>query len=261
MIRAEIRNNGARMRERLQLNGGAAQTPVAGYGALRDEIEFGQIWSRGVLTLQERLIISLTVCCLLRHTGRLRELAAASLDAGLAPESILEVFLQAGIYGGFPVVEDAATLAQAVFAERGVDVPNIDHGFEEFDTLAAEAEKLRRVLHGGRAKGGHANPDNPCTGPLYEIASAFGYGAVWRREGLSLEARLLCAVAAFTALGDMDASIRKFARSALDFGFSAERIQETMMQTMPFCGFPRALRALTVLGEVIGAGKEYAALR
>ena len=261
MIRAEIRKNGALMRERLRLGGGAARTPVAGYGGLRDEIEFGQIWSRRGLTVSERLIISLTVCCLLGHAERLRELVEASLDAGLAPASILEVFLQAGIYGGFPIVEDAAAVAQGVFAARRIDVPDISHEVEEFDTLAEEAEKLRRVLHGGRAKGGHANPDNPCTGPLYEIASAFGYGAVWRRAGLSLEARLLCAVAAFTALGDMDPSIRKFARSALDFGFSAERLQEAMMQTMPFCGFPRALRALTILGEVIGAGKEYATLR
>ena len=40
-------------------------------------------------------------------------------DRGIEPHSILEVFMQAGLYGGFGTTEAAAACAHKVFKARG----------------------------------------------------------------------------------------------------------------------------------------------
>jgi hypothetical protein len=46
----------------------------------------------------------------------------------LAPRSIVEVFIQCGIYAGLPASEEAMAVAQAVYAEHGIELPPERHG-------------------------------------------------------------------------------------------------------------------------------------
>jgi len=76
---------------------------------------------------------------------------------------------------------------------------------------------------------------------------------LWDRPGLGRRERMLCAVAAFTAMG-LDGQVRKFSQSALNVGLTQEEIVEAIIQTGPYGGFPLALNALALFSDAVSAG-------
>ena len=116
------------------------------------------------------------------------------------------------------------------------------------ETLQQRGDDLLAELHGARGRQGYAAPDNPVTGGLYTTAVQYGYGELWFRPGLDRRARMLCALAAFTALR-LESQVRKFSQSAITLGLSREEVVEAVMQTAPYSGFPPALNALAAISE------------
>jgi 4-carboxymuconolactone decarboxylase len=88
------------------------------------------------------------------------------------------------------------------------------------------------------------------TGALYPMAIQYGYGEIWFRPGLDRRQRVLCAVAAFTALR-LEGQVKKFGRSALNVGLTPTEVIEAIVQTAPFSGFAPGLNALGVLSDAL----------
>ena len=244
----ELRRAGDAMRERLGETAGGALAP--GAAEMLTEAVYGGIWSRPGLAVEERMICALAVLGLAGVDAPLERAVQAALGLGLSPRSVLEVFVQCGLYGGFPTTERASAVARRVFDARAVSVepdPPRAARASRFDALGRET---MAALHGERAAGGYAAPDHPTTGALYAIAVRYGYGDLWSRPGLDRRQRLLCALAAFTALG-FETQLVKFAQAARDDGFDRDAVIEAVMQTAPYSGFPRALNALAKLDGVI----------
>lgn len=85
------------------------------------EFAFGDIYGREGMDLQERELI--TMACLLTAGGcepQLEVHVNAALNVGISPEKVIETFLQAIPYTGFPKVLNAVFLAKKVFQERGL---------------------------------------------------------------------------------------------------------------------------------------------
>ena len=83
------------------------------------EFAFGDIYPREVLSLQEMI----TITSLLTAGGCEPQLEVhinGSLNVGIAPEKIIETFIQCIPYTGFPKVLNAIFVAKKIFAERGI---------------------------------------------------------------------------------------------------------------------------------------------
>jgi 4-carboxymuconolactone decarboxylase len=83
------------------------------------EFAFGDIYTRPVLTLPERELITIT--SLLTAGGcepQLKVHIKASLHVGIKPQKIIEIFLQCIPYTGFPRVLNAIFTAQEIFKEQ-----------------------------------------------------------------------------------------------------------------------------------------------
>ncbi len=182
---------------------------------------------------------------------QLRRYIGAALHIGISPRTIQEVFIHCGLYSGFPTILNALTLANDVFAEQGVVVPDTEMPEMDAEALMALGRETMLGLHGERAEGGYAAPENTTTAAMYPTAVAYGYGELWNRPDLDHRQRMICALAAFTAI-DLLSQLVKFAQSALNTGLTREQIVEIIMQTGPYSGFPRALNALSAFGEVAG---------
>ena len=235
---------------RLGVPNGDRHTSVAEALNLSDEIQYGLIWSRDVLSLQDRLVVALTVCCQRSLHGKLRELTEAGTNNGLSLESVVEICLQTGIYAGFAVTESAlAELCQdlaSVSEPSAANAPDV----ETTSQSAKVGVETRQRLHGTRHSEGYADPVHPFASPLYEIASSHCYGLIWNRPGLNLRQRLICALAALACLPGATATFEKFVRSAVDNDMSLEEVVEIVMQTVPYAGFPGALNNLVTIGEM-----------
>ena len=90
---------------------------------LRAELAFGVVWNRPGLALPDRMIAALAALCSVQRLNHLRRHIVAALDLGLAPRSIVEVFIQFGIYTGLPASEEAMAVAD-ILLDHFWDVDN-----------------------------------------------------------------------------------------------------------------------------------------
>lgn len=245
MTREEARRRGHELGKTLGLPAGES---VPGLGDFLAEVVYAGIWDRPHLRIEDRLICTLAALGLLQRPAQLEAIVAAALDRGFDPRSILEVFMQAGLYGGFGTTEAAAACAQKVFKARGRTLAPEPARVDSNEVLDARGRELMATLHGERGQAGYAAPGNATTGALYPAAIRYGYGELWFRPGLDHRQRMLCALASFTVLG-LESQLRKFAVSALNIGLRREEIIEAVIQTAPYGGFPRALNGLAIIGE------------
>lgn len=250
MTRRERRRRGQTIHRQLGLDAEAGPEALPGFADFMAEVAFAGIWDRPGLSRPDRMLCTLAVLGLLQRLQHLERYVAAALDLELPARSILEVFMQAGLYGGFVTTETAAPIACRVFARRGVVVPHEPERGDSDATLDQRGEALMATLHGARGRAGYAAPGNAITATLYSSAVRYGYGELWFRPGLDHRQRMLIAVASFTALG-LESQLEKFAQSALNVGLAHEEIVEAIVQTGPYSGFPRALNGLAIASRVL----------
>jgi len=223
---------------------------VPGFADFMAEVVFAGVWDRPGLAKPDRALCVLAALAVLQRHEALAQAVATALDLGLPARSVLEVFVQVGLYAGFVTTEASARIAHAEFARRGIVVAPDDHPRADDEELDRRGRELMARLHGERAEQGYAAPGNAITGTLYPAAIRYGYGELWFRPGLDHRQRMLAALAAFTAMG-LEAQLGKFARSALNIGLSRAEVIEAVIQTAPYSGFPRALNGLAVLSAAI----------
>jgi 4-carboxymuconolactone decarboxylase len=248
--RDNLRQRGAAVRTELGLQRAGEPELLPNLDDFLGEVVFGGIWDRPNLGRQDRMICTLAVLGLGGHQQHLERYVGSALDMGLPARSILEVFLQAGLYGGFVTTETAARIAHRVFAARGIAVEPEPVRRDTNEVLDARGREVMMWLHGDRATQGYAASGNAVTGALYPAAIRYGYGELWDRPGLERRQRMLIAVASFTALS-LEGQLKKFGTSALNIGLKKEEVIEAVIQTGPYSGFPRALNGLALLSDAL----------
>lgn len=83
-----------------------------------------------------------------------------------------------------------------------------------------------------------------------ELACQFAFASVWGREGLERKQRSLIVLAVLIAQRQTD-ELRNHVHIALNNGLTPREIEETLIQTLPYVGFPAVASAMTVMIEVL----------
>lgn len=81
------------------------------------EVAWGSVWSRDVLDIKTRHMITIAVIAAL---GREHELAlhiGASRNTGITPEEMKEVLLHVAAYAGIPAANSAFAIAKKLYTE------------------------------------------------------------------------------------------------------------------------------------------------
>jgi 4-carboxymuconolactone decarboxylase len=86
-------------------------------------------------------------------------------------------------------------------------------------------------------------------GDLGDWIVDFVFGDVHARPGLTARERELIIVAVLTTLGDADPQVRAHVRGLRALGVPVSEIEEAILQTAPYAGFPRAINALKILRD------------
>ena len=79
----------------------------------------GNLYSRQVLTLPERQMVTCAMLAALRATDELKLHINGALNVGCDPRKLAEVFFQLSTYGGMPSVNEALLAFRQVLEERG----------------------------------------------------------------------------------------------------------------------------------------------
>jgi 4-carboxymuconolactone decarboxylase len=86
-------------------------------------------------------------------------------------------------------------------------------------------------------------------GTLGDWVVDFAFGDVHTRPGLDARERELIIVAVLTTLGSSDPQVRAHIRALRAIDVPWNEIEETILQTAPYAGVPRAINAMKVLRE------------
>jgi len=105
---------------------------------------------------------------------------------------------------------------------------------------------LERLQQLGDEPGGEAFLERMGS-PMAEWLTDWVFGEVHTRDGLSARDRELIIVAVLTAIGSSDPQVAAHIRALRAIDVSWQEIEETILQTAPYAGIPRAINALKVL--------------
>lgn len=86
------------------------------------EFAYGDIYSREGLDAKSRALVVITAVVTQGASPQIETHIKRGLTGGLDPKEIVEALLQMVPYIGFPRVQNALTIAQKVFHERGLTV-------------------------------------------------------------------------------------------------------------------------------------------
>lgn len=79
----------------------------------------GNLYSRTVLTLPERQMITCAILAAIRAGDELRLHVNGALNVGCDPRKLAEIFFQVATYAGMPAVNEALEVYRDVLKERG----------------------------------------------------------------------------------------------------------------------------------------------
>jgi 4-carboxymuconolactone decarboxylase len=248
--RDELRETGAAVRRRLGLEDWVGPELAPGFSRLGDEVMFGKLWARPGLGLEDRMLATLSALTSQQRLPQLATYVGAALHIGMTPRLIQEVMIHCGMYSGFPTMENSLVVVADILTRNNLPIPEVTWDDADLDELDTMGQETMRDLHAERSDGGYAKPGPQAAAKLYGTAIQYLYGEVWNRPDITRRQRMICSVAAFTAI-DAESQSRKFFRSALNVGLTKGEIVEIIMQTGPYSGFPRALNALVLTDEVL----------
>jgi len=122
---------------------------------------------------------------------------------------------------------------------------------ETFDKGLALRKKVLGEAHVERSL--KAAQASDFTRDLQHYVTAFGWGEIWARPGLTLRERSLLNLAMLTAL-NRPHELRTHIRGAINNGVTEAEMREVFLHTIAYCGFPAAIDSFRVAQEVLGSG-------
>lgn len=86
--------------------------------------------------------------------------------------------------------------------------------------------------------------------PMQQLVTENCWGSVWSREGLDRQTRSLVTISMLVALR-ATTELKTHVLGALRNGCSVQQIQEVLLHSSAYCGFPAAIEAFRAAKEVV----------
>jgi len=111
---------------------------------------------------------------------------------------------------------------------------------ESLTPLKARGEKMRRKVLGDQYVDSAGKAAVNFGAEFQDVVTAFAWGGIWSREGLSLRDRSLITIAVLAALHRPD-ELRLHFYAGLQNGLTKAEMEEAMVQVGVYAGFPSAV--------------------
>lgn len=232
------------------------------------EFAFGEIFAREGLNPKARQI---AIISMLAAAGNRSDLLGlyieAGLDSGLSRTEITEALMQLAVYAGFPSTLNALGVADAVFTKPEQKEKEGAGGQVSANVIVSETRKTRSerglaTLARTSAQAGEAvvNSFNDLAPDIGRAIVEHSYGDIFSRVGLDAKTRELAACSALAAVGSKatETPLRVHANAALTAGATWAEIVETLLNVLPYRGYPAVEESMRVVGEEFRKRTDYA---
>lgn len=207
---------------------------------------FGEVFAVGELDYRTRELITCTTLAVMQTLPQLKAHAGAALNVGVTPVELREAVYQCAPFIGFPKTLNAIGIINEVFKERGIALPLEAQGTVTEETRGERGEYIRQQLYGDGISRQMAGIPGGMGENVVRFLTEYGFGDIYSRSGLDLKVRELLVYCILTTLG-VDDQLRSCAEGNLKLGNSKETLAASVIQCLPYIGFPPAIKALEVL--------------
>jgi 4-carboxymuconolactone decarboxylase len=212
------------------------------------------MWARPALPGRLRSLITIAALATLRCPEVLKTQIRVGRGHGLSRRVLCEVMLQVGGYAGFGVGQEGMLALKQVFDEEPnverEDVPVVtgDGPLPDEDRLA-RGTAILAILRPDRA-GLPPPPPTPFAPDWRTWLVETAFGDLWARSHLSLIDRERVTLAVLIALS-REEELRSHVQIALNIGIPPLEIGEQIMHLAIYVGFPTAVAAIRIAGDVL----------
>ena len=167
----------------------------------------------------------------------------------MAPDQVVEVFIQLTFYVGVPSVESALRITKEVFEERGIQfTPTNDYDPNQTTQELYDKGAKTYEEHIGDIFAYYT--EHPTAAEMQRLVFEYHWGAIYSRPVLDSKSRAICALAAMTVQARPDRQMRVRIEGALRVGITPTEIMEVLMQVMLYGGYAATNTMMQIAGSV-----------
>lgn len=213
---------------------------------IMQKFEYGDVYNSGDLDYKCRELI---IICLItaQETPRgLKSHIFAALNVGVSPLEIREAIYQCATYIGFPRVLSAVGIMNEAFAEKSIEVPLKGNPPVADSERFEKGKEIESKLLGNTFEQMFKDLPENYGEIIPKYITEVCFGDFYTRGALDVATRELLMFAVVACVG-VESHMRLHAKANQEVGNYKETLIASMVQAMPYIGFPRALNAIKIL--------------
>ena len=208
---------------------------------------FGEIFTVGNLDMKQREMITVVSLATMQTLPQLKGHMNAALNVGVTPVELKESIYLCAPFIGFPKTLNALTVLNEVFKERQIKTP-LEH-----QTTVKENERyqkgyeIQNPSYGDEIKTALQGLPNNMGDEVARFLTEVCFGDFYTRSGLDIKTKEMLGLIILIANNAPEATIKSHIKGSMKAGNSKETIASSIIQAMPYVGFPSAINSLKIL--------------
>jgi 4-carboxymuconolactone decarboxylase len=222
--------------------------------ALFDNWAFDEVIRQSQLDTKTRVMMILASTIAAQALGEYKVMVGAALNVGLTPVVLKEILYQSVPYVGVAKVFDFLHATNAIFQEKGIELPLEGQSTTTAETRFAKGVAAQKAIF-GEAIDKMRQQAPPDQLHIQDFLAANCFGDYYTRHGLDLKTRELLTFAMLISLGGCEPQVKGHVTGNLKVGNDRARLIDVVTQLLPYIGYPRTLNALRAIDEVVPSMK------
>lgn len=210
---------------------------------------FGEVFQTGNLDMKTREMITCTALTAMQTLPQLKAHIEAALNVGVSPVEMRELIYLCAPFIGFPKTLNALSVANEIFAQRGVKLPLESQTTVTEENRAERGAAIQQPLYGDAVLNSLEGLPDGLGAEAARFLTEYGFGDIYSRGGLTLQTKELLIYALLISI-NADATLRSHTASNVKLGNDKATLCAVAIQCLPYVGFPPVLNALRTIAQM-----------
>ena len=221
------------------------------FAAMRDNLIYGELFYQGTLSDKMRILVNLCGLTAGGYYEQIADYARAGLRLKVEPIAMKEAVIQTAPYSGIYRAQKSLAILNEVFTKAGIKLPLEPQAVTTEENRFAKGQETQLKMYGERMqKMWDSSPEGQQYLQVGHL-SAYCFGDVFTRSGLTPAERELLLWSAILTIGGADAQVRSHAVGNINVGNTKQNLIDVIALLMPQNGFPRSLTALAIVNQAV----------
>lgn len=209
---------------------------------------FGEVFTTGDLSLKQREMITCVTLATMQTLPQLKAHAGAALNVGVTPLELREAMYLTAPFIGFPKMLNAVSTVNEVFKERGISLPLENQTTVTEDNRHEQGAAIQdKLYHGGISRVLSGIPGN-LDEDVSRFLTDYFFGEIYTRGTLDIPTKELLGYCILTTL-EAESQLQSHFHGNIKAGNSPQTVASAVIQTLPYIGFPAAIKALRIIKQ------------